>query len=487
MSLYVINILIGLICLPGIFFILVKFLFFLGVYPWNDGPYLILRKDPARSITICWITAKRKDSRLSWGERRDSLPHTMVSSTSRFHAITLEKLSPDRKYHYAIEEDLSRYKRGTVFSFHTAPGKTSTRSAMFIAAGDLQPRDYPTFRSNLLLYTRINRENPDFIVQTGDTVQLGTRAGYWHYFLKLLPVMASTRPFLAAIGNHEHYIIHSARNFRRVFPYAYPAKKCGCYSVDTGNIHFTFLDPYDGGFNGMNSKITAWQKDWLESDLENAVHKNAEWIFLVLHQPVFTTGEYANDVRMRNWLLPVLSRFDIDVVFFGHSHLYEHWVYRYGANGYVLNRNDIPGGNDIHFFCIGSSGARLESSYKVFTHKPYRLKKEKWFNLETGKSEIIQHVQYPWNRHAVSSSSHQYCQYPFTEKGVYETNPQVSYSTINKWFGYRYGEITLHYAKIHINGTACTISIHYPDGSLLQGINGTSPQIFTLNKKKRPS
>ncbi len=477
-----------LILVTAVILLGIKMIFFLGFYPWDDGPYLVLRKDPASSMTICWITARKKDSTLFWGTDKNNLANTAVHSKSRFHAVTLENLSPDTDYFYRIDEKLPQNRKKKHFQFHTFPEKDTHKPVHFIIAGDLQSRDYPTFKSNRIIAKQIKREKPQFVIQTGDLVQLGTNAYSWHTLMANLPLYASSRPFLAAVGNHEHYIIHSSKNFRTLFPYAFTGEKSSSYSVDIKNMHFTFLDPYDGGFAGMNSRMTTKQKEWVRKDLEKAVQKGAQWIFVVLHQPVFTSGEYANDVRLRNWILPLLFRYNVDAVFFGHSHLYEHWHYQYGQDNTVLASNPLPAKEPIHFFCIGSSGARLESNYKVFSHKPYVLQNRGWINHGTGEKETSPHIQYPWNRNIFFTDTHNsrhYYHFPFTANGTYSPDKEHSYSTVNEKFGYLYGEITHHYAKIVIKDDICSLSIHYPDGTLLTGHDNKHPQEFLLHRKKR--
>ncbi len=78
-----------------------------------------------------------------------------------------------------------------------------------------------------------------------------------------------------------------------------------------------------------------------------------------------------------------------------------------------------------------------------------------------------------------------YYHYPFDKHGNNSENSKVSYNTENKWFGYMYGENTLHYAKVKVDSNTCIISIHYADGSLLTGPNGSTPQKFTYKRKKR--
>lgn len=248
-----------------------------GKYSWNDGPWLILNGNPESSITICWITAKKKESTLFWGNTKSNMEHSICSPKSRNHSITIDNLSSDTTYFYSIAEELTLYKMGKVFIFHTAQDKNSGRAVEFIIAGDLQPKNEYTVLTNRIMAEQIDRENPDFIVQLGDVVQIGSSVKAWHNLMKSLPIMASAHPILASVGNHEYYIFHKNQNFRSFFPYNFPGKKSCYYSIDIGRIHIAFLDSYDGGPVGMSSKMTAEQKKWFVSDLENAVENGVDF------------------------------------------------------------------------------------------------------------------------------------------------------------------------------------------------------------------
>lgn len=464
-----------------------------GNYKWNDGPYLILKDNPETSITICWITSKKKNSLLSWGSSESNLDRNEVSTNKRYHSVTLYNLSPDTNYFYTIKERLTLYSEGTVFNFRAAKEKKSDKNLEFIIAGDLQPKNKSTLEANYNMALQINSERPDFIIQMGDLVQIGSFIRYWHFLMKSLPLMASGRPFFSVIGNHEYYLFHKNKNFRSFFPYNYPSERSSYYSKNIGNIHLTFLDPYDGGFSVLSSKISVQQKEWFIKDLEKAVKDNSKWIFVVLHQAVLSTGEYSGDLKLQEWIVPILSKYDVDAVFWGHAHLYEHWQYQYGENGFVIDPENIPGRNPIHYFCIGSSGASLESHFKLFSHKPVKKKNIKWFNNKNGLEKKENTIHYPWNRKVYfernlnyhKNEDRHFYHLPFDEKGNYSKDISISYNTENKWFGYMYGENTLHYAKININKNICTITIHYIDGTLLSGPVGSLPQQFRLKRKTR--
>ena len=457
------------------------------------GPWLILKDNPESSIEICWHTKDKKTSELRWGTSGTSLRKSEISPRSRNHRISLSKLKPDKLYYFSIIEDLYFFRKEYVFSFRTA--KRNPECIDFIISGDLQPNDDYTIRTNKIFSERIDKENPDFIVQTGDLVHLGNSSKAWFKLLKILPGMASGRPILAAIGNHEYYPFYDNKAFRKFFPYNFEDRNACYYSFDYKTIHFSFLDAYEGGYDGMNSKVSEEQKLWFIKDLKKAIENNCQWIFVILHQPVFTNGEFPEDVELKNWILPIISHYNVDAVFWGHSHLYEHWYYKYGDNGFVLNHNDVPGEDFIDYFCIGSSGIDLESNYNLFTHQPYVCKDQQWFNLNTQAYEYHTFIHYPWDKINYSDgyinsdyfkeSELHYFHDKSIEKEILSDNRPGNIHRNTQWYNYVYGENAMHYAKIHIENNICRLSIHYANGDILQGLDNNQPQIFNFKKKYR--
>ena len=69
------------------------------------------------------------------------------------------------------------------------------------------------------------------------------------------------------------------------------------------------------------------QIEWLENDL--AEHQDAEWKFVFLHKPPFSSGGqyYVKDrIKLKEILVPIFDRFGVEMVFAGHDHNYERTV-----------------------------------------------------------------------------------------------------------------------------------------------------------------
>ena len=64
---------------------------------------------------------------------------------------------------------------------------------------------------------------------------------------------------------------------------------------------------------------------WLKADLEKT---KAEWLIAYFHHPPYTKGSHDSDkeeqlIEMREHIMPILESGGVDIVFTGHSHIYE--------------------------------------------------------------------------------------------------------------------------------------------------------------------
>jgi 3',5'-cyclic AMP phosphodiesterase CpdA len=105
-----------------------------------------------------------------------------------------------------------------------------------------------------------------------------------------------------------------------------PSHNQAYYSMDIGNIHFLMLDSFGEEDSTTLADTTGPQVQWIKKDLE--ANKNKGWLISVWHHPPYSMGSHNSDeqsdmYKIRQNFLPVLERYNVDLVICGHSHLYE--------------------------------------------------------------------------------------------------------------------------------------------------------------------
>jgi hypothetical protein len=93
---------------------------------------------------------------------------------------------------------------------------------------------------------------------------------------------------------------------------------------------------------------------WLEADLQQAVMNAPEWIVALWHRPPYSKGLLHDsdvetaEIRMRQFAVPILENYGVDVVFNGHSHSYERSYLidnHYGLSSTFSSANQVDPGN----------------------------------------------------------------------------------------------------------------------------------------------
>ena len=151
------------------------------------------------------------------------------------------------------------------------------------------------------------------------------------------------------------------------------------YSMDLGNVHWTFLD---------SNAYVDWSDpallNWLDKDLSAA--RKARWRFVVLHHPPFQSSkEHFNNQWMRT-LAPRFEKHRVSVVWSGHVHNYQRThPLRFVPKGpkdkdgkvdgklsldtkYDGQRNTRPSG--VLYVVTGAGGASLYEKVEAADGKP---------------------------------------------------------------------------------------------------------------------
>lgn len=208
----------------------------------------------------------------------------------------LEGLAPGSKVFYQVEDGGSKSEPK---QFKTTP--ETADKFRFVAYGDCRTQP----KVHAAVAEQIRLANPDFIIHTGDLVSNGASYGSWtrEFFAPLEKVMDHT-PFWPCIGNHER----DGLNYLALF---HLPDKESPYSFDHGSAHFAALDC-------VRFQPDAMAK-WLDEDLSKS---HAKWKFVFYHFPTYNAGGH-NSRWGRRILTEVFRKHHVDIVFTGHSHLYE--------------------------------------------------------------------------------------------------------------------------------------------------------------------
>ena len=341
------------------------------------GPYLAL--GTPRSMCVVWRTRRQIDPVVRYGRSPNRLDHstcgqdilvktknhanpTLALHSSaddvRQYEATISDLKPSTTYYYAVYDADQLLAGGDrTYRFRTHPKPGAVRPLRFWVVGDSGTGDQNQADVHMAMrsFSR-NRHRPvDIYLHVGDMAYgSGTDNEFEGNFFK--PYRRTLRNTVCwpAMGNHEG---QTSSGVTGIGPYydSYVLPKRGeagglssgteaYYSFDYGNAHFIALDSHD-----LDRSPGAAMGQWLTADLAQT---DADWIFAYWHHPPYTKGSHDSDtenqlVEMREHIMPILEDGGVDIVFTGHSHIYERSMLIDGAyatpttaEGVVLDDGD---------------------------------------------------------------------------------------------------------------------------------------------------
>ncbi|MEK0448945.1 MAG: Alkaline phosphatase precursor [Verrucomicrobiota bacterium] len=260
------------------------------------------------------------------------------------YEVKLKDLEPSTKYYYAVfdgEKRLTPEDESYHFITHPKPGPATdvrfwvvgdggTGREAQVAVHDAMRRTVEEEKKPLSFWLHAG----DMAYNTGRDVEFQTR------FFEMYDATLRNRVCWATMGNHEGA---NSSGKTGVGPYydAYVVPTRGetggvasgteaYYSFDYANIHFICLDSHD-----LSRKPGDPMAAWLKADLEKT---KADWIIAFWHHPPYTKGSHDSDkeadlTEMRKLIMPIIEAGGVDVVFTGHSHIYERSMLMDGAYG----------------------------------------------------------------------------------------------------------------------------------------------------------
>jgi hypothetical protein len=283
------------------------------------------------SVTVVWRGTTAHSGAVFYGTDPASLGTEVQSSSSLQHEVQLTGLEPDTSYTYRIESDSVLLSLEESYSFRTAP-KPGTRSPFrFWVVGDSGTGGGAQYNVKEAMKFVAGADLPEIYLHVGDMAYSdGTDAEFTARFFLPYRELLSSIPVWPAIGNHEGRSSFSDSQTGPYFEgYVLPTQgEAGglasgteaYYSFDYANAHFISLDSHQSSREPGDAMLS-----WLEADLAAT---EQEWVIAFWHHPPYTKGSHDSDteyrhVEMRENALPILEAAGVDLVFGGHSHIYE--------------------------------------------------------------------------------------------------------------------------------------------------------------------
>lgn len=299
-----------------------------------NGPYLIEPGDT--DMIIRWEMNKKAAYFVEFGK------DTLKPQKQRLH------LRGSKYGGYLYEAQLRNLKPNTFYYYHLAgpPGQTwhpfrtfeeDQKKITFVAMGD--SRSHPGIFKKVMEETDSVR--PEFIISMGDLVESGGNYKQWHdFYFSVVKDYAGTTPIVSTLGDHE-----GSGDNGELFCYYLrenqPVDK-QWFSFDYGIAHFISLDyrhPYD--------------KEMINWFIKDITSSGKKWNFVFMHRPSYNFGGHRSSWGEGIWP-KLFSKYNVDIVFAGHSHLYERFfpVRKEGKT------------NAVTYITTGGAGAGLYQSVK---------------------------------------------------------------------------------------------------------------------------
>ena len=178
-------------------------------------------------------------------------------------------------------------------------------------------------------------EAPDAVLVTGDMIDIAVHWNEWEEWAKIEEKILESAFWLPVYGNHDTIEGGKGRPYLETwFQTDNRYRSGGSYSLDLGIVGLAVLDTYSTDFTQEEGLV------WLADTL--AALQDKEWLFVAFHEPYYSYLGHPPWYPGLEFIDPVLQAYDVDIVFNGHDHAYEHFLV-----------------GETHYMIAGGGGAPL--------------------------------------------------------------------------------------------------------------------------------
>jgi 3',5'-cyclic AMP phosphodiesterase CpdA len=141
------------------------------------------------------------------------------------------------------------------------------------------------------------------------------------------PLLESGVKFIATLGNHDN---PSNRNYK-----GFNMDGQRYFTYQRGNARFFVLD---------TNVLDRPQVVWFDTALKES---QDDWKIVYFHHPLYSNaGRHGSDVELRTTIEPLLVKYNVNVVFSGHDHIYERITPQKGVTYFVEGASGQLAGGD---------------------------------------------------------------------------------------------------------------------------------------------
>ena len=315
----------------------------------EDMPFAIthgpmVQSPGAGEVAITWHTNRPAVSRVVYG-CDEKLEHSSVASRdglipndSTCHAVRLTGLVSGQPFQYRL---VSKEFKGYVTPYEVRFGD-AIESEIFTCKSLDPAKDKFSFlmwcdihddsRRLKAMFDDVSWEGVDFVVLNGDIINdFKQEEQFFHAFYDVCAERFGARiPLVFVRGNHET----RGGMARYIAEYIPGRDGRPYYAFDHGNAHFVALDSGEDKPDGNEeyaglvdfAPFREKQTQWLKSDLESDVARNARYRIILSHIPISSVGSscFGAEEVQRLWR-PLVNASSAQLWLSGHTHSFA-WV-----------------------------------------------------------------------------------------------------------------------------------------------------------------
>ena len=305
------------------------------------GRHLTFGTDPRTEMTVSWSTSGPVQhavvdvgTDIAYGTTVEAETRTVAGTATNYHHARVTGLRPGTTYHYRSRHDGGAAEDA---SFRTAPA--SGTPFRFTAFGDQGVSDGA--RS---VTAQVATLGPAFHLHAGDICYANNRglgkpaelnqptAAVWDTWLAMMTAVATSAPWMAAVGNHEMEGGYGEQGYdgylsRFALPGGGPSGAPVVHGFRYGNVAVLSLDANDASYEiTANTGYTGTAQDtWLRRTLSGLrTDPTVDFVVAQFHHCSYCTNAvHGSDGGVRDRWAALFDEFSVDLVVNGHNHCYE--------------------------------------------------------------------------------------------------------------------------------------------------------------------